>query len=175
MRAVLEREPADELDLLVGVAGEAVDRDDRLQPELGDDLEMAREVRGAELDRVEAAVRVAAVVLERLRRRDEDDRARLEAADAADDVEELLHSHVRAEAGLGDDVVAELERDEVGDERVVAVRDVGERPAVDERGLPLERLDEVRLERVLEQHRHRAGRPQLLGRGRARARTCRRR
>ena len=34
---------------------------------------------------------------------------------------------------------------------------------MDERRLALERLDEVRLERVLEQHRHRAGRPQLLG------------
>ena len=124
---------------------------------------MTAQVRGAELDRVEAAVRIAAVVLQRLRGRDEHDRARAEAAGAADDVEELLHPHVGAEAGLGDDVVAELERDEVGDERVVAVGDVRERAAVDERRLALERLDEVRLERVLEQHRHRAGGPQLLG------------
>ena len=98
VRAVLEREPADELDLLVRVAGEAVDRDDRPQPEPGDDLEVPREVRGAALDRVEPAVRVAAVVLERLRGRDEHDRARAEPARAADDVEELLHPHVRAEA-----------------------------------------------------------------------------
>ena len=48
---------------------------------------------------------------------------------------------------LGDDVLAELERHPVGDERVVAVRDVRERPAVDEGGLPLERLHEVRLDR----------------------------
>ena len=67
---------------------------------------------------------------------------------------------------LGDDVVAELEADEVGDERRVAVGDVGERAAVDERGLALERLHEVRLDRVLEEHGHRAGRLQLLGRDR---------
>ena len=111
----------------------------------------------------DAAVGLAAVVLERADRRDEDDGARLQAARAADDVEELLHAHVRAEAALRDDVVAELERDEVGDERVVAVGDVRERAAVDERRLALERLHEVRLDRVLEQHGHRARRAQLLG------------
>ena len=68
-----------------------------------------------------------------------------------------------AEARLGDDDVAELERDAVGDERVVAVRDVRERAAVDEGRLALERLDEVRLDRLLEQHRHRARGLQLLG------------
>ena len=95
-----------------------------------------------------------------------DDRARRETAHAADDVHELLHAHVRAEPGLRDDDVAELERDPVGDERVVAVGDVRERPAVDERGLTLERLHEVRLDRLLEQHGHRAGGLQLLRRDR---------
>ena len=65
VRAVLDGEAAHELDLLVGVAGEAVHGDDRLQPEAGDDAEVPREVRGAALDRVEPSVRVAAVVLER--------------------------------------------------------------------------------------------------------------
>ena len=95
--------------------------------------------------------------------RDEHDRARAQAADPAGDVEELLHPHVRPEAGLGHEVLAELEPDAVGDERVVAVRDVRERAAVDERRLPLEGLDEVRLDRVLQQHGHRAGRAELLG------------
>ena len=127
------------------------------------------------LDRLGAAVGIAAVVLERLDRRDEHDRARPQVAGAADDVEELLHAHVGAEAALGDDVVAELERDAVGDERVVAVRDVRERPAVDERRLALERLHEVRLDRLLEQHGHRAGRPAAARRSRARPRrSCRR-
>ena len=60
------------------------------------------------------------------------------------------------------DVLAELEPDAVGDERVVAVRDVRERPAVDERGLALERLHEVRLDRVLQDDGHRARRADLL-------------
>ena len=74
------------------------------------------------------------------------------------------HPHVGAETALGHDVVAELQRDAVGDERVVAVRDVRERPAVDERRLALERLHEVRLDRLLEQDGHRAGSAQLLRR-----------
>ncbi len=36
------------------------------------------------------------------------------------------------------------------------MRDVGERAAVDERGIVLQRLHEIGLERVLQQHRHRA-------------------
>ena len=67
---------------------------------------------------------------------------------------------------LGDDVVAELQRDLVGDERVVAVRDVGERAAVHEARLALERLDQVRLQRLLEDDRHRARGLELLGRDR---------
>ena len=61
------------------------------------------------------------------------------------------------------DVLAQLERDAVGDERVVAVRDVRERPAVDERRLPLERLHEVRLDRLLEDDRERACRLDVVG------------
>ncbi len=151
VRAVLQREAPHGLQLLVRVAGEAVDGDDGLQPELRHDVEVPREVRCAALDRGDAAVGLAAVVLERPHGGDEHDRARAEPTRAADDVEELLHAHVGAEPALGDDVVTELQRHEVGDERVVAVRDVRERAAVDERGLPLERLHEVRLEGVLEQ------------------------
>ena len=87
-------------------------------------------------------------------------------ADAADDVHELLHPEVGREARLRDHELAELEGDPVGDDRVVAVGDVRERPRVHEAELPLERLDDVRLDRVLEQHRHRAGRLDLLGRDR---------
>ena len=164
VRAVLEREAPHGLELLVRVAGEAVDGDDGLQPELRDDGEMSREVRCTALDRGDAAVGLAPVVLERSDGGDEDDRTRAEPTRSADDVEELLHAHVGAEPALGDDVVAELERHEVGDERVVAVCDVRERPAVDECRLSLERLHEVRLDGVLEEHGHRARRLQLLGR-----------
>ena len=98
------------------------------------------------------------MVLQRLDRCDEHDRIRLEVAGPADDVEELLHPHVRAEARLGHHVVAELQRNAVGDERVVPVRDVREGAAMNDRRLPLERLHEVRLDRVLQEDGHRAGR-----------------
>ena len=105
----------------------------------------------------------AAVVLERAHGGHQHDRVRAQAAAAADDVEELLHAHVRAEARLGDHVVAQLEADQVGHKRRVAVRDVRERARVHQAGLALERLDQVGLERVLEQHGHRAGGAEVLG------------
>ena len=161
--ASLDRERARELELLGRVGRELVHPDDRLQAEAVDDPDVARHVRGACLDLGEAAVDVAAVVLERLDAGDEHDGVRPQIAEPAGDVEELLHSHVRGEPALRDHVVAELEGDAVGDERVVAVGDVRERAAVDERRLALEGLDEVGLDRLLEQHRHRAGGLDLLG------------
>jgi hypothetical protein len=74
----------------------------------------------------------------------------------ADDVDELLESHLRAEAVLGDDVVAELQSEPVCDDGIVAVGDVRERSAVDDGRHALERLHEVRLERGREQRGHRA-------------------
>ena len=157
MRAELEREPPDVLELRVGVGREAVHRHDRRDAEFLRDRDVTREVGGA-------AVEIAAsVVAERLHRRDEHDRARLQSAEPADDVEELLHAHVRREPALGDDELAELERRPGRDERAVAVCDVRERAAVDEGGLPLDRLHEVRLQRLAQDHRHRPGRPDLLG------------
>ena len=152
-----------ELDLVLGVAGEAIHGHDGVQPELAHDHEMPREVRAAGLDRIRAAIGILRVVLQRLDGRDEHDGVGAEVAEPADDVEELLHAHVRAEAALGDDVVGELQGDPVGDDRVVAVRDVRERTAVHERRLALERLHEIRLDRLLQQHGHRAGGPKLLG------------
>ncbi len=70
---------------------------------------------------------------------------------------------IGAEAGLRDDVVGELEPEQIGDERVVAVGDIGEWTAMDKRRLPLERLDEARLQRLPEQGGHRACGAELLG------------
>ncbi len=159
---MLDGELAHELELLRRVGGELVHADHRLQAEAVDDADVARHVRGPCLDLGQAAVDVAAVVLERLHGGDEHDGARPQVTDTARDVEELLHPHVRGEAALGDHVVAELEGDAIGDEGVVAVRDVREGSAVDERGLPFERLHEVGLDRVLEEHRHRARRLHLF-------------
>jgi hypothetical protein len=73
-------------------------------------------------------------------------------------------TQVGAEPGLGHDVVGEPEPGPGGDDRVAAVGDVRERAAVDQRRVALERLDEVRHERVLEQDGHGARRLQV-GRG----------
>ena len=96
----------------------------------------------------------AAVHLERAHGGDDDGGCGIEAGLAALDVEELLRAEVGAEAGLRHHVVAQLERGLGGEHRVAAVRDVGERAAVDEDGVVLQRLHQVRHQRVLEQHGH---------------------
>ena len=84
---------------------------------------MAAHVAHADLDRLAAGRAIdarivvdAAMVLDRPHGRDQDRGGGGELAEAADDVEELLHPHVGAEPGLGDDVVAELHPDQVGDQ-----------------------------------------------------------
>ena len=85
------------------------------------------------------------------------DASRREPGFAAFDVEEFLGAEIGAEARLGHHVVGELERGLGGDHRIAAMRDIGERAAMDEGRVVLERLHQVRRERVLEQRRHRAG------------------
>ena len=104
-----------------------------------------------------------AVHLERPDRGDHDGRIRAQAGRPALDVEELLGAHVGPEAGLRADDVVGHERQPVGDDRVVAVGDVGERPGVDEGRPALERLEQVRLDRVAQQDGHRAGDAEVLG------------
>ena len=106
---------------------------------------------------------LARVALQRAHRRDHHGGVRLEAGDAALDVEEPLGAHVGAEARLGDQEVAGVDADEVGHHARVAVRDVAERAGVHEDRGVLQRLQQVRLERLAHHHRGRAGRLQLLG------------
>ena len=112
----------------------------------------------------EVLERLPAVRLRRAHAGDEHRRARREPAGAADDVAELLKPEVAGEARLGDDVVGQLQRDAVGEDRVVGVRDVAERAGMHERRLALERLHEVRLDRVLHDHGHRAAGLEHVGR-----------
>ena len=81
-----------------------------------------------------------------------------------DDVDELLEAEVAGETALRDDVVGELEPDEVSDQRAVPVGDVREGAGMHDGRLPLEGLHEIRFERVLEEHGHRAGNVDVLGR-----------
>ena len=159
----------DQLELALGVAAEAVQRDDDGQAVVvADVVDVAIDVRHALHQRVRVlAVDVldlgAARVFQRARRADEHRGDRAQARLAALDVDELLGAQVGAEAGFRDDVVGELERRLRRDDGVAAVRDVRERAAVHERRRLLERLHEVRLERFLHEHRHRALRVQRLG------------
>ena len=107
----------------------------------------------------ERALVGAALHLERPHGRDQHRRLGIESADAALDVEELLGAEVRTEARFGDDDVAEREAGARREDAVAAVRDVAERTGVHDRRAALERLHEIRSDRVLEQHRHRARRP----------------
>jgi hypothetical protein len=104
------------------------------------------------------------VSLERAYGRYDDGSVRGLAGDPALEVEEPLRSHVGAEAGLGDEEVAAAQPDSVGDDRRVARGDVAERPGVDEYGRVFERLEDVGLDGLAEQHGHRSGRVELFGR-----------
>ena len=108
-----------------------------------------------------SASSTAAVILQRPHRGHDHRRARPQAGLAALDVDELLRAEVGAEAGLGHHVVRQLQCRARGDHRVAAVRDVGERAAVDEGRVVLERLHQVRRERGLQQRRHGAVRLQV--------------
>ena len=89
-------------------------------------------------------------------------RVRLEARGPALDVEETLGAHVGAEARLGDEVVTGVDPDQVGHDRRVAVGDVAERTGVHEHRRVLEGLEQVRLDGVAHDHRHRPGAFQVL-------------
>ena len=89
-----------------------------------------------------------------------------EPAGAAHDVAELLEAEIGGEPRLGDDVVGELQRHAILDDRVVGVRDVAEGPGVGQHGLALQGLDQVRLDGVLHDHRHRAAGLEVVGRHR---------
>ena len=163
---MLDCELRDGVELSLGVVRETVDRDDCVEAERLDDPQVRGQVLRSPLECRQASVGVAAVPLQRPRRGDENDGGGCQPARAADDVDELLEAEIAAEAAFRDDVVGELQPDEVGDERAVAVRDVREGPSVDERRLAFERLHEIGLERVLEENGHRAGDLELLGRHR---------
>ena len=158
MRPELEREPPHRVDVRVGVGREAVDGHDGRQAELVRDAEVAREVRRAFAD---VAV---PVVARRLHGRDEDDGARLQPAEPADDVEELLEAHVRGEAALGDDDVAELERHPVATSELLPWAMFANGPQWTNAGLPSSVWTRFGFSASFEQHRHRAGRAEPVGR-----------
>ena len=139
---------------------EPVDGDDAGQPEVvAHVVDVPFEVGNPLFERLEVlvvqrALVAAAVILERAHRRDDDGGGRAKTRFTALDVDELLGAQVGSEPCLGHDVIGQLERRSRGDDRVAAVGDVSERPSMDERDVLLQRLNEVRLDRVPEQDRH---------------------
>ena len=127
--------PADRLDQLAfgwRIGREGVDRDDRWDAELLHVVDVPPEVRHALLQRVEiflaeVGLGEAAVHLQRADGCDDHRRFRLEAGLSALDVEELLRSQVGAKPGFRHDIVGEVEREIGRDDRVAAMRDIGER------------------------------------------------
>ena len=117
----------------------------------------------AEVLGAEVGERHAAVVLQRSHRRDDHRDVGSQAGLAALDVDELLRAEVRPEPRLGDHDVGQPQAGTGGHHRAAAVRDVRERAAVHERRRTLERLHQVRRERVAEQGRHRAGGAEVAG------------
>ena len=109
---------------------------------------------GLEVLLVEVGLGNTAVVLKRAGSGDDHDSAGANARHAALDVEELLSTQVGAKACLGNGDVAKAHGHTRGHDGVTAVGDVGEGTAVDKRGRTLERLNQVRLERILKQRSH---------------------
>ena len=118
----------------------------------------ARQIFGVDLLQVGAAV-----ILQGADGRDDHHRRRTQSRLAALDVDELLGAEIRSESRLRDHIVGELQRRRGGQHGIAAMGDVRERPAVNEGRIVLERLHQVRLQGLLEQHGHRALRVQILG------------
>src|SRR3989442_599713 len=106
------------------------------------------------VNRPQAILLHATVHLQRANGSDDDRRFRLEPGEPAFDVQELLGAEVGAEARFRQYDVREGESELRRHDRVAAMGDVAKRAAVHERGATLQRLDEVRVDRVLEQQRH---------------------
>jgi len=130
------------------VIREMTDADHGVESEQPDILDVFGQVAQA------AALPEAAVVGDRFHRGDNDRRGGSQPGRAAFDVEELLRSKVGGKAGLGHDVIGELERQAGGDAGVGALSDVGEGAAVHERRRALDGLHQVRVDRVPQQHLH---------------------
>ena len=137
-----------------------VDRHHHRHAEFFHVLHVAAEIGAALLDgcdilRSEIILLDAAVHLHRPHGCDDDGRVRLEVGLAALDVEEFFRPQIRTEAGFGDDVVGDLQRRRRCHHGVAAMSDIGERPAMHEGRIVFERLHQIGLHRVLEQHGHR--------------------
>ena len=108
----------------------------------------------------------SAVQFEGAYRDDRHGGVRSQPAGATLDVEKLLRPDICTEAGFGDQIVAALDADQVGQHAAVALGDVGERPRVHQSRCVLQGLQQVGPNGIFHQDRHGAGRADLSCRDR---------
>ena len=89
---------------------------------------------------------------------------RLESAHSTLDIQELLRPTICAKASFSNHIISQLHGDLVGQYRVGADSDVGERAGVHKDRAVVKLLAEVRLDGVLHQHGHRASGIEVLRR-----------
>ena len=118
---------------------------------------------GAQVFLIEHVLGQSALHLERTHRRHQYRRLGIESAGAALDVEELLGAEVGAEARFGHHDIRQREAGAGGHQAVAAVRDIAERPGVQNGRAAFERLYEIGAQRVFEQQRHGTGGLQIAG------------
>ena len=160
---------------MLAVGGESVDRHHDRHTEARRDVEMCFQVGHASPEKRQVLLgvgtgeratghhfRASTVRLQRPHRRHHHHAIWPQTGHPTFDVEELLHAHVGTEAGLGHHVVTEMKRHPVGEDRRIAVGDVGEGPGVHEGGLTLQCLHEIGMKRVLHEDRDGATHTQVV-------------
>ena len=89
--------------------------------------------------------------------------AGLELAFPRDDIKKFFHAEIGGKTRLRDDIIGKLERHERRNHAVVAMRNIRERTRVNKYRLALQRLHEIGLDGIFQQHRHRADNLQVFG------------
>src|SRR5680860_498021 len=138
-----------EIQLLLSVVREAVDRNDHGDAKALDVLHVLLQVIQTLAQRIHVlCLQIfklhSAVHLQSSHRSHKDHRIRHQAGVTALDVEELLCSKIRRKTGFSHRVVCELQSQPCGLRGVAAVRDIGERPAVHQGRSILQSLHQVR-------------------------------
>ena len=82
---------------------------------------------------------------------------------AAFDIKEFFHAHIGAKTRFGDHIIRQFEADLVGQDRAVAVGDIGKRTGMHEHRRAFQGLHQVGLNGIFHQHGHRAGHAQVFG------------
>ena len=151
--------PAHHIDLLVRVGIEAVERHYRHLREGVDVLDMLVEVvqpalHGGRVRRGQVPAGHSPMPLQCAHRRYQHHGSGVQTRRDALDVEELLGAQIESETSLGHRPVGVRQRHLRGQDRIATVRDVGKRPAMDQRRNAFQRLHQVRHHGVAQQRHH---------------------